>query len=167
MALELQCRDEVWRCIEDVLRISAAVKAQQQGDQSRHNGRVTDGPKLESPVSFVSDKPDLGLTTANAILLAAKLFRKLGQSAAQVDQVLVAVHPVVEQGEFIDNFLLSDLYFVSHVSTATPPGRSFAAILDGDAGFFEFVPYRIGKFEIATGFGSVTSFNQRLNFVSR
>ena len=52
------------------------------------------------------DQPHLGLAALDLPLLGLLRLRKRRQLAAQVDDVLVAIHPVVEQRELLDQFAL-------------------------------------------------------------
>ena len=115
MTFKLQRRNEVRRRIENVLWLAPAVQAQQQCDKSGNDGGVADGIEVQSAAVLFGDKPDLRLTATNAVFIRAQFIRKIRQTSPHVDQILIAIHPVLEHFEVFDEFLLRDLYFVAHM----------------------------------------------------
>src|SRR5207342_2011665 len=86
---------------EDLLRAAARIHAQRQVDQSRNDGRVADRLEIELFGVAGSHDPDHGLATMQAVFLGLPGVGEGGQLAAKVDEVLVALRPVAEEGEFV------------------------------------------------------------------
>ena len=114
MILQIECPDEVHRRIENVPWLAPAVKSQQQCDETRHDSGVADRPEIQALVPFLGHKPDLRLAAADAVGVSAQLIGKFGQAATKIDEVLVAIHPVVEKAEFLDDLPLCRGDFAAH-----------------------------------------------------
>ena len=125
VVFELQLCHKISFRVQDVTRVFATVYAQQDSDQSGHNGRIADGLKVQAAVFLSSDEPDLRLASADLIGVNLILFGERRQAPAKVDQVLLSIHPVVENAELVDDVLLRRVDFVSHDRRqVVPPGPS-------------------------------------------
>src|SRR5690606_32402952 len=85
-----------------------------------------DGPEVKA-VSFPPcDKPHLRLAAADAVVFGPLILGKLRELPAEVDDVLVAIDPVVEDFELGDEFLLgcADLVHQPALRHRVPPGPS-------------------------------------------
>src|SRR5690606_26824303 len=80
---------------------AAGVDAQGEVDQAGDDGRVADGGEVEARCVAGGDDPDHGLAAVQAVGFGPVVFGEVGELAAQVDQVLVALGPVAEEGEFV------------------------------------------------------------------
>ena len=58
---------------------------------------------MQLSVSRLGMEPNLGLAALDLVVVRSELLRKFGKPAAEVDDVLVAIHPVVEELEFLNN----------------------------------------------------------------
>ena len=107
MVLQSDGVDEVEVGVENLLRRGVAEHADEQGHDALHDEGVALGGEVEAPVAVVGMQPHAALAAVNQVLLGLVL---LGQGllvVAQVNEQLVAVHPVVEAGELVYDFVLS------------------------------------------------------------
>ena len=86
---------------EDLGGAAAGVHAQRQVDQARDDGRIADRGEVEPRRVARRHDPDHRLAAVQAVLVGLQRVRKRRQLAAEVDQVLVALGPVAEEGEFV------------------------------------------------------------------
>src|SRR3546814_2467822 len=94
----------------DLARRAVGINPQQHGDDPRQDGGVADGVEQQLSVALLADQPNLRLAALQLELVAPVLLGERRQAAAAVGQVLVAVVPVVEEGELVDELglLLGD-----------------------------------------------------------
>ena len=99
--------DEAMSGRNDRSRLEAGVGPEQQRDESGNDCRVAGREEVEHPVALLCMKPDLGLAPLHLVIVGKVLLRVLGQLAAKVDDVLVPVHPVVEELELVDDLAMN------------------------------------------------------------
>ena len=98
--------DEVGRRFEYLGRAPSAVNAHKDRRQSGNDRGVADRKKEKAPFVLPGLQPHLGLAAAQAVVLDPPLVGKVGRIAAQFDDVLVALHPAVEEAQFFEQLLL-------------------------------------------------------------
>src|SRR5690606_25610437 len=86
---------------QDLFGAAAGVHPQGQDDEAGDDGRVADGGEFQARGVAGGDDPYHRLAAMEAVVFGFQRFREVGQLAAQVDQVLVALGPVAEEGEFV------------------------------------------------------------------
>jgi len=91
---------------QDRIGRAAGIDAQQQRDQPAHDHRIRVGFVDDAPVLATRIEPDLRLAARHAVLRNAFFRRDVGQLPAELDDVLVALQPRVEQRELVDDLLL-------------------------------------------------------------
>ena len=89
---------------QDGAGLEPGICPHQERNQSGYNGRVAGRHQVQPVVSRLGMEPNLGLATLDLVLVGSELLRKFRKPAPKVDDVLVAVHPVVEELEFLDDF---------------------------------------------------------------
>ena len=58
---------------------------------------------MQLSLSRLGMKPNLGLAALDLVVVGSEFLREFRKPAAEVDDVLVAIHPVVEELEFLDD----------------------------------------------------------------
>ena len=111
--------DEAVPSIQNGSRSKARVGAQQHGYEAGNDGCVAGRLQEELPVPLLGAKPDLCLAAPNLVLVRLTGCRELGQLSAKIDNVLVTVHPVVEEFKLVDDLAVDFLYGLA-VQTAIP-----------------------------------------------
>ena len=95
--------------IQNGLRRKSRIGPQEHCDQPGDDRCIALRVKEEFSIALERPKPDLRLATFHLVLVGLALGRERGQAPAQIDEVLVAVHPVVEKLELVDDFLMDFL----------------------------------------------------------
>ena len=95
--------------IQDCRRWESRVCPKKNRDQARHDRGIARGLEGKHPSLVVSPEPDLGLTSLDLVLVRLEFLRKLRQLTTEVNEMLVTVHPVVEELELIDDFAVDVL----------------------------------------------------------
>lgn len=90
--------------IQDCRRWESRVRAKEDRDQARHDRSIARGLKGQHTSVVESPKPDLGLTSLDLVLVRLAFLREFRQLTTEVNEMLVTVHPVVEELELIDDF---------------------------------------------------------------
>ena len=105
--LEADAVDEIEVGIEDLGRRVAAEHADEQGHDAAHDEGVAFGAEGDGAVGLlVGSEPYAALATVDEVLLNLVGCREGFLFVAQVDEELVAVHPVVEVLELLDDVVL-------------------------------------------------------------
>ena len=112
-----------WPADRMVSRLEPGVRPQQQRDEPRHDRSVARRGEVQLPFSVLSVKPDLRLTAANLVLVGQVLRRELGKLASEVDDVLVAIHPIFEEFELLNDLAMNLLD--GSMSQAARPNLGF------------------------------------------
>ena len=96
--------------IQNLLCRMAVDYTEEEGDDSLHNEGIAFSAELEKAVcSLVAHNPDAALTTVDEVRLVLFFGREDIALFAQINEQLVAVHPIFNLGKFLDDFVL---YFV-------------------------------------------------------
>lgn len=93
--------DESVAGAQDGLRCETGVRPQQDRDQAADNCGITGGLKVQQAVAYLRAQPNLRLAAFDLVLVRLEFLREAWQSATKVDDVLVAVHPVIEEFELV------------------------------------------------------------------
>ena len=101
--------DESVAGAQDGLRRETGVRPQQDRDQAADNCGITGGLKVQQAIAYLRAQPNLRLAAFDLVLVRLEFLREAWQSATKVDDVLVAVHPVIEEFELVDDFLMYGL----------------------------------------------------------
>lgn len=83
--------------------LKSRIGPYQECNQAGDDGRVAGGHQVQLSVSRLGMEPNLGLAALDLVVVRSELLREFGKPAAEVDDVLVAIHPVVEELEFLNN----------------------------------------------------------------
>ena len=112
--------DEAVPSIQNGSRSKARVGAQQHGYEAGNDGCVAGRLQEELPVPLLGAKPR-PVPGSPEPLYSSRLTgcRELGQLSAKIDNVLVTVHPVVEEFKLVDDLAVDFLYGLA-VQTAIP-----------------------------------------------
>jgi hypothetical protein len=111
IALDVEVEDRAWR--------AAVEGGEDDRDQAAHDQRVTVDREEDPTVALAPVEPHLALAAAHQQFLALLRRGKLRQFLAEVDDVAVAVFPVVEETDRLDDVL----------DAVRCPGRGVHALL--------------------------------------
>ena len=95
---------------KDVLGAFAGVQREQDRDQSAYNMGVAVAVEAQrragGAIRFhMGEQPDLAGATAHLVGFGVSAFRQRRQRAAELDDVTIAVVPLIEQGEILNDFV--------------------------------------------------------------
>ena len=95
--------DEGVARIKNDAGLEPGIGPQQERDQAGDNGRVAGRYQVQPSVSRLGMEPNLGLAALYLVPVSFEFLWEFGKPATEVDDVLVAIHPVVEELEFLNN----------------------------------------------------------------
>ena len=98
--------DEAWLGADDLPCGPVRIHAQHQRDQPGHDRRVAGGLEMHLLRAAAGHQPHHRLAAVHAEILGLEFLGEGRQLLAQVDQILVALGPVAEEGELVDDVLL-------------------------------------------------------------
>lgn len=101
--------DESVPGFQDGLRREAGVRPQQDRDQAADNCGIAGGLKVQQAIAHLRAQPNLRLAAFDLVLVRLEFLREVGELAPEVNDVLIAVHPVIEEFELVDDFLMDGL----------------------------------------------------------
>lgn len=105
MFFEAGLVDEGKVSLQDFFRAFAIENAYEEGDHAFGNDGIGVRDVVHFPVFVSGIQPDLGLATTKEIFDAVMLGRHGGQFFAETDDIFVALRPVLEESEFVQNLL--------------------------------------------------------------
>ena len=82
----------------------------QQGHYALDDERIALGLEVQQPILHIGLQPHPALAAVYQVLLCLVLVIELRLAAAQVNEQLVPVHPVVEVGKLFNDFVLNLVY---------------------------------------------------------
>ena len=127
---------------EDFLARAAGIEADQEGGETAHDMGVAIGPEGEGVAILAGDQPDLAHTTLDLVDVGALGLRHVRQGFSHVDEIAIALLPIVQEVELVDEVVDLGLdVLCRHVSAEVvratrrgkPPMR-FAVSCSGSAG---------------------------------
>lgn len=101
--------DESVAGIQDRLRREPGIRSEQDRDEAADNRGIADSLEVQQAIATLRAEPDLCLAALDLVLVGLKLRREFRELAPKVDDVLIAVHPVIEEFELVDDFLMYGL----------------------------------------------------------
>ena len=101
--------DEAVAGVQDHLRREAGVRPQQYRDQAADNRGIASGLEVQQAATKLRAQPNLCLASLDLVLVCLEFLREARELPPKVDDVLVAVHPVIEEFELVDDFLMYGL----------------------------------------------------------
>ena len=79
---------------------------QHKGDESFHDEGIAVGTEVELAILLFAENPNATLATVYQVLLGLVSIGKRRLLLAEVNQHLIAIHPIVQRGELFNYFVL-------------------------------------------------------------
>ena len=133
MLLQFERSNKIRGCVENLLWPATAADAQQQRDKAGDDRSIADCTYLQPVVALPGPTSDLCLTAPDLVVVRDVVFVTLLLAPAPHGTLLVALHPVIEEAELLDQLPLRLEYFVHQLRRQRVPDDPSSMVIPRSA----------------------------------